>query len=286
VTAVYGIMGHPVGHSRSPAMHNRAFAVLGIDAVYVPFAVLPDRLEHAVRGIRALDLRGMNVTLPFKTSIMALLDSVEPDARAIGAVNTVLRDGPKLRGTNTDAAGLTRALEEAGVQLQGLRATVLGAGGAARACVVGLARAGAREVTVAARKADDAAVLVADLTAAAKPALLQTCAWQSDALEAALSVTDLLVQATSATLAAEDGGLAADAFARALPLRLLPPHAVVVDIVYHPLETTVLRAARDLGRTTVDGLGMLLHQAALSFELWTGRTAPVAEMRAALLALG
>jgi shikimate dehydrogenase len=270
-------------------MHNRAFAVLGIDAVYVPFAVLPARLEHAVRGIRALDLRGMNVTLPFKTSIMALLDSVEPDARAIGAVNTVLRDGPKLRGTNTDAAGLTRALEEAGMQLPGIRATVLGAGGAARACVVGLARAGVRDVTVAARKADDAAVLVADLTAAAKPALLRTCAWQSDALEAALSVTDLLVQATSATLAAPagaDGGVAADAFARALPLRVLPSHAVVVDIVYHPLETTVLRAARDLGRTTVDGLGMLLHQAALSFELWTGRTAPIAEMRAALLAQG
>jgi shikimate dehydrogenase len=285
VTAVYGIMGHPVGHSRSPAMHNRAFAVLGIDAVYVPFAVLPDRLEQAVRGIRALDLRGMNVTLPYKTSIMALLDSVEPDARAIGAVNTVLRQGSKLCGTNTDAAGLTRALEEVGMQLQGLRATVLGAGGAARACVVGLARAGAREVTVAARKADEAAVLVADLTAAAKPAQLKTCVWQSDALEAVFSVTDLLVQATSATLDV-DGGLVANAFARILPLRLLPSHAVVVDIVYHPLETTVLRAARDLGRTTVDGLGMLLHQAALSFELWTGRPAPVADMRAALLAQG
>jgi len=283
MTDVYGIIGHPVGHSRSPAMHNRAFAALGIDAIYVPFAVTPDRLEQAVRGIRGLDLRGMNITLPFKTAIIELLDSVEPDARAIGAVNTIVRDGPKLCGTNTDASGLARALAEAGAPLHGSRATVLGAGGAARACVVGLARAGAREITIAARNAAETVALIAELATAAKPALLTCCEWQPAALGVALAATDLLVQATSATL---NGGVVAEAFARALPLHCLPQHAVVVDIVYHPLETSVLQAARAQGLKTLDGLGMLLHQAALSFELWIGRAAPLTEMRAALLELG
>ena len=280
MTAVYGIMGHPVGHSRSPSMHNRAFTALGIDALYVPFAVAPDRLEQAVRGIRALDLQGMNVTLPYKTAIMPLLDFVEPDAQAIGAVNTVYREGSRLCGTNTDAPGFTRALEEAGVQLPGLRATVLGAGGAARACVVGLARAGVREVTIAARKLDEATALIAQLAPVAAGARFKACAWQPAALAAAFSNTDLLVQATSATL---EGSATADEFARTLPLQLLPSQSVVVDIVYSPLETTVLRAARALGLRTIDGLGMLLHQAALAFERWTGRPAPLAEMRAALL---
>ena len=279
MTAVYGIMGHPVGHSRSPAMHNRAFAVLGIDAIYVPFSVAPDRLEQAVRGIHGLDLQGMNVTLPYKSAIMPLLDEVDPDARSIGAVNTVLRDGSRLRGTNTDAAGLTRSLEEAGVSLRGTRSVVLGAGGAARACVIGLARAGVREIVVAARKLDAAEALVQALGQAAHPAQLRVSAWQTDALGKMFSSADLVVQATSATL---NGGVAADEFARTLPLSLLPSQAVVVDIVYHPLETSVLRAASEQGRRTVDGLGMLLHQAALSFELWTGRKAPVAEMRAVL----
>jgi shikimate dehydrogenase len=280
MTALYGIIGHPVGHSRSPAMHNRAFAVLGMDAVYVPFAVTPDRLEHAVRGIRGLDLRGVNVTLPYKTAIMSLLDRVEPDAQAIGAVNTVVRDGSKLCGTNTDAPGLARALVEADIQLSGLRATVLGAGGAARACVVGLGRAGLKEITLAARNEQQAASLVADLAAVVHPARLGSCAWQTTSLGVAFAATDLLVQATSATL---NGGVVAEEFASALPLPMLPRHAAVVDIVYHPLETSVLHAARAEGLKTVDGLGMLLHQAALSFELWTGRTAPLAEMRAALV---
>jgi shikimate dehydrogenase len=282
MTAVYGIMGHPVGHSRSPAMHNRAFAALGIDAIYVPFAVTPDRLEQAVRGIRALDLQGMNVTLPFKSAIMPLLDVVDPIAQAIGAVNTVFRDGARLCGTNTDAAGFTRSLEEAGVVLAGTRAVVLGAGGAARACVIGLARSGVRTISIVSRKLEAASALVTQLAPVVQLTQLAACAWQPAALASALATTDLLVQATSATLG---GGPTADAFARTLPLDLLPSQAVVVDIVYHPLDTSVLCAARTSGRRTVDGLGMLLHQAALSFELWTGRAAPLSEMRAALQAL-
>jgi shikimate dehydrogenase len=280
MTDVYGIMGHPVGHSLSPAMHNRAFRVLGMDAVYVPFSVTPERLEQALRGARALDLRGVNVTLPHKTNIMPLLEHVEPDARAIGAVNTLFRVGSSLHGTNTDAEGLTRALAEAGVALSGARATVLGAGGAARACVVGLARAGVRHITVAARRVEEATSLVASLGSVVLASELSACGLQSAALSAAFSLSDVLVQASSATL---QGGPAADAFAQALPLSSLPAAAVVVDIVYQPLETAVLKAARESGRKGVDGLGMLLQQAAISFELWTGKQAPVSDMRAALL---
>src|SRR6185436_18645924 len=151
MTRVYGVFGWPVAHSRSPAMHNAAFAALGLDAVYVPFAVPSNKLARAIEAASALDVAGINVTLPHKSAIMPLLARVEPVAQAIGAVNTVVRDGARLIGTNTDAEGLARALREAGVELTAARVVVLGAGGAARAAVVGLGQAGATRIDVAAR---------------------------------------------------------------------------------------------------------------------------------------
>jgi shikimate dehydrogenase len=279
---VYGIFGFPVAHSRSPAMHNRAFEALGLDARYVPFAVAPEHLGDAVRGARALGIRGWNVTLPHKTAILPWLDEVDPVASAIGAVNTVIRDRDHLRGTNTDAEGLTRALLEAGATLAGTRATVLGAGGAARASVVGLARAGAGRINVAARQRDRAEALVNELRGSLPGVVLAACDLAESSLTAVFAETDLLVQATSATL---DGTPAAGRFTDGLPLGLLPATALVTDLVYKPLQTSLLRAAADRGLNTLDGLGMLLHQGALAFELWTGRTAPLAPMRAALLDL-
>ncbi|MFW6051903.1 MAG: shikimate dehydrogenase family protein, partial [Myxococcota bacterium] len=140
-TAVYGILGWPVEHSASPAMQNAAFEAAGLDAVYVPFPVRPERLGAAVDGARALGVQGLNVTLPHKEAAAPLLDEVDRDARVLGAVNTIVRDGDRLLGTNTDGPGLVRSLDEAGVQVRGRRVAVLGAGGAARAAVVGLARA-------------------------------------------------------------------------------------------------------------------------------------------------
>jgi shikimate dehydrogenase len=277
---LYGVLGHPVSHSRSPAMHNRAFSVLELAAVYVAFDVSPERLPDAMRGVRALGISGLNVTLPHKSAIMPLLDEVDAVAREIGAVNTVLRDGDRLLGTNTDAEGLCRALREAGIELPGLRVTVLGAGGAARASVVGLARAGVRSVTIAARSRERSEALVAELVGLLAPVTLHAADFEPSSLRAAFGQTDLLVQATSATLG---DGPAADHFANLLPLAALPRAASVIDLVYRPLETTVLRAANALGHPTVDGLGMLLHQGGLAFERWTGRAAPLAEMRAALL---
>lgn len=276
---VYGIFGFPVAHSRSPAMHNRAFEALALDARYVPFAVAPEQLADAVRGVRALGIRGLSITLPHKTAIMPWLDEIDPVARAIGAVNTVIRVGDQLRATNTDAEGLTRALTEAGATLTGSRATVLGAGGAARASVVGLARAGAARIQVAARERERAEVLVNDLRASLPGVALAACDLADTSLRSVFAETDLLVQATSATL---EGSPAAQRFTDGLPLDLLPATALVTDLVYKPLETSLLRAAAGRGLTTLDGLGMLLHQGALAFELWTGRPAPLGPMRAAL----
>jgi shikimate dehydrogenase len=281
MTDVYGIFGHPIGHSRSPAMHNRAFAALGIDAVYVPFDVAPERLPEAIASISALGLRGLNVTLPHKTAVMALLDRIDPDATAIGAVNTIVREGQKLVGFNTDAPGLTRSLTERGLTLAGARVAVIGAGGAARASIVGLARAGAAHIAVSARRQKVADDLVAQLTAACGATALSVRPWDNASLRNCFAETDLLIQATSATL--NDQPAAGD-LAQSLPLAALPNHAAVVDLVYKPLETQVLKVAGQLGIQTVDGLGMLLYQGAIAFEQWTGQAAPIEVMRAALQA--
>lgn len=279
-TRVYGILGWPVEHSASPAMHNAAFEAAALDAVYVAFAVRPHALAAAVAGLQALGVRGFNVTLPHKQAVVALLDEVEPDALAIGAVNTVVRDGDRLIGTNTDGAGLVRSLDEAGVAVRGRRVTVLGAGGAARAAAVGLATAGAARITVAARRIERAEALLAGVKPAIRDVPCEACAIGDD-LPACFAASDLLVQATSATLGS---GPEASRFAASLPIDALPEGAAVVDLVYDPLTTTVLLAARERGLRTVDGMGMLLHQGAAAFERWTGVSAPIDAMRRALRA--
>jgi shikimate dehydrogenase len=277
-TRVYAVFGWPVAHSRSPAMHNAAFAERAIDAVYVPLAIPPERLRHAVGAANELGLSGWNVTLPHKTAIMPMLARVDAPALAIGAVNTVWREGAELVGTNTDAEGLTRSLHEGGVVLAGADVVVLGAGGAARAAVVGLAIAGARRVCIAARDLDRASALLSAL----RPHAPATELYASDlhgGLPYAFAKASLLVQATSATLG--NTPLARD-FVNTLPLGVLPRSAVVCDLVYKPLDTALLVRARAEGLRCVDGLGMLLHQGALAFERWTGVTAPIDVMRRAL----
>jgi shikimate dehydrogenase len=292
VTAVYAVLGWPVAHSRSPAMHNAAFQALGLDAVYVPLAITPERLPQAIAALRTLAIAGANVTLPHKSALLALggtapalrggalLDDVEPAARAIGAVNTIVRDGARLIGANTDAEGLARSLQDARVTLTGARAIVLGTGGAARAALVGLAGAGVEHICVAGRRPAQADALVAELSAHCAPSVL-AAADLAALSSAALAACDLLVQATSATLG---DGAAAHAFAATLPLEGLPAHAVVCDLVYKPLHTALMQRASAHGLRTVDGLGMLLHQGALAFERWTGRQAPLEIMRGALQA--
>ena len=270
MTRVFCILGYPVGHSRSPAMHRAAFEATGIDAVYVPFEVPPARLPEAIAGVRALGIAGGNVTLPHKEAVLSLLDEVEDDARAIGAVNTIVRERERLVGTNTDAPGLVAALVEAGCDPRGRTCVVLGTGGAARAAVVGLARAGASAVRVWGRHEERAHRLVESVAATAAAASV------TPDLRRAFDHADLVIQATSATL---ENSPTAESFAAALPWDALPPHAVVNDLVYEPRETTVLRAARTRGLRTVDGLAMLAHQGALAFSRWTGVDAPLPVMR-------
>lgn len=284
MTKLFGVLGFPISHSRSPAMHNAALRAAGIDGMYVPLAVPPERVRELVAALRALGVHGVNVTLPLKTVIMPLLDELTPAARAVAAVNTVIARGGKLIGDNTDAEGLSRSLLAENVALEGANVVVLGAGGAARATAYGLALAGAARIAIAARKPAEAERLVRELAPSCGTSALRAFALgPSDDLKLELSRATLLVQSTSATLeTSAEQSAAAHAFAAALPLDELPAHATVVDLVYKPLETAVLARAKARGLKTVDGLGMLLHQGALAFERWHATPAPLEVMHRAL----
>jgi shikimate dehydrogenase len=233
-------------------------------------------LAAAVREKQDEGIDGYNLTVPHKQAVMELLDDITPAARAIGAVNTVAPVDGKYVGYNTDAPGFVRSLVEAGVPIEGARVAVVGAGGAARAGVVGVADAGAAEVTVVSRRPAQAEALVASLSDHVGCSL--TAAPLAEAAAHFDSAT-LLVQATSATLESNPD---AAAFAASLPIDALPAGAAVADMVYQPLKTTVLARAEQRGLAIVNGLGMLVHQGAIAFELWTGLRPPIDVMRAAL----
>ena len=260
---VFGLVGNPVGHSLSPPMHEAAYEALGLDARYVTFEPEPAALGAAVGGAAALGVAGLNVTVPFKE---AVLDHVDPDpiAARIGAVNTVDFAADPPRGYNTDAVGARRALEHHGVALDGARAVVVGAGGAGRAIAVALDDAGAT-VDVANRTVERAEAVAALLDDGAAHDLRD--------LEAVVPGADLLVNATTV-------GLESDA--TPVPADLLGPDLTVMDAVYRPVETRLLREADAAGARTVDGGWMLLFQGAAALERWTGREAPVEAMNAAL----
>ncbi len=275
-TRLAGILGDPVAHSRSPAMHNAAFRVLGLDWCYVPLHVVPARLEAALRGLAALGFVGTNVTIPHKEAVARLVDELTPAARAIGAVNTltVQADG-RLQGDNTDAGGALAALAEAGVEVAGRRAVVLGAGGAARAVAYALCGAGAY-VVLANRTPARATALAAAL--APHAAGLEAIALSdAAALQRSIAQAALLVNATSA-------GMHPGPEVSPLPDGVrLEPHLAVMDLVYAPRRTRLLADAAAAGCRTVEGLRMLVHQGALAFERWTGRPAPLDVMSHAVL---
>lgn len=276
-TPVYvGLLGWPVGHSRSPAMHNAAFRALGLNWQYLLLPVAPEDVGDAVRGLRALRFAGANVTVPHKQAVMPFLDEVTLEAQAIGAVNTIVNRDGHLVGYNTDAIGFLRALREAGFEPRGCRAVVLGAGGAARAVVYALLAAQAT-VTVANRTVEKARELARDLGRVFGTTVHVIPLHSRAALAQALGGADLLVNATSV-------GMAPHADACPLPADLpLHPSLTVYDTVYVPRETQLIRRAQEAGAKAVDGLGMLLHQGAVAFELWTGMKPPLDVMRQALL---
>ena len=270
-TKLVGLIGWPVEHSLSPAMHNAAFAELDLNWCYVPLPVARGRLEEAVRGLVALGFAGANVTAPHKEAVMAHLDEVAPGARAIGAVNTiVVREGRTI-GHNTDWRGFLAALREGGFSPEGKRAVVLGAGGAARAVVYALAHAGS-EVAILNRTPQRAEALVQALSFSFPSASLAAFPLTAKALREQVAEADLLVNATPLGMWPEvdrspwPEGLA------------FPGHLAVFDLVYNPPQTRLLQQAAAAGARAIGGLGMLVHQGAAAFRLWTGLEPPVEAM--------
>jgi shikimate dehydrogenase len=273
-TRLVGVIGWPVAHSMSPAMHNAAFAALDLDWCYVALPVEPERVGEAVRGLPALGFAGANVTVPHKQTVMAYLDRVSPAAQAIGAVNTIAIRAGRLLGDNTDWLGFLVSLREEGVEPASRRCAVLGAGGAARAVVYALASVGAT-VAVYNRTATRAESLVGDLAASLPGAALRTRPLA--ALGEIGAEAELLVNTTSVGMWPETG---ASPWPAALPLS---PHLTVCDLVYNPPQTLLLAQAQAAGARAIGGLGMLVQQGAAAFEIWTGCRPPAEVMRQAAL---
>lgn len=275
-TNVVGIMGFPVAHSLSPLMHNAAFEALALDFVYVPFAVPPHLLASAVNGLKSLGVSGFNVTIPHKSAIIPHLDRISPEAEAIGAVNTVKREGESLVGYNTDGIGFLRSLrEDLNLEPSGANVVVLGAGGAARSAVASLCQAGARRISVANRTRDRAGELASLCKTSYPECELAALSLAPEELVPALGQADLLVNTTSV-------GMENTAFAD-LDLSVMAKEARVYDMVYAPPMTPLLREASDNGLEWANGLGMLAGQGEEAFRIWTGRYPPCGLMKEMLL---
>lgn len=279
MTLQIGLIGYPLGHSISPIFQQAALDALGIDARYEAWEISPERLGSAESRLRAEDCLGANVTIPYKSAVRALLDEIDPAARAIGAVNTIVRRGDRLHGFNTDAPGFARSLQyDAGRDLRGSRVLLLGAGGAARAVIAAALLEGAAQVTVAARRIERAEEIIADFQggplAASHTHLDSVPLVASDPrLETAIAGCDLLVNATPVGMGHDPSPEPPIALDR------LSAGALVYDLIYRPPLTPLLAAARARGAAVLNGLPMLVYQGAASFEHWTGQPAPVELMR-------
>ncbi|MDP3880233.1 MAG: shikimate dehydrogenase [Dehalococcoidales bacterium] len=271
-TSVCGLIGDPVEHTMSPVMHNAAFSELGIDFIYVPFRVRKEELGKAIEGMRALNIKGMNVTIPHKVAVIPYLDKLDTMAEKISAVNTITNDNGVLTGYNTDASGFLQVLLERGIEPGGKNVAILGAGGASRAISFILADRGANlTILNRAKEMDWAKELAAGIA--------QSFARETSALELnrenmalTLSKADILVNATSV-------GMVPDIGATPVSQDLLKPGLVVYDIIYNPVKTRLLIEAEAAGAQTIGGIDMLVWQGALAFEKWTGEKAPVKLMK-------
>jgi len=267
-TVLTGLFGLPVGQSMSPDMHNAAFRQLGLNFAYMAFAVERDQLRTAVEAIRALSVRGVNVTIPHKVAVMEFLDDIDPEALSIGAVNTIVNDNGKLLGYNTDGRGYVRSLvEETQVSLKDKRILIVGAGGAARAVGVSLAREGVKQITVANRSVEKAKELSDHLAHYVSSSMSTPLSECRDLYE-----VDIVINTTSV-------GMYPDMDHTPIPKESLHPNLLISDLIYNPFQTKLLKEGQEIGATTHNGLGMFVHQGALAFELWTGRQAPIDLMR-------
>ena len=273
-----GVIGHPLGHSVSPAIFQAAFAESGIDATYEAWDTEPDVLDGRVHALRTADFIGANVTIPHKTAVIPLLDGTSELATRAGAVNTIVQSDGKLIGHNTDVAGFARSLrEDAGFDAKGKRTMLLGSGGAARAVALALMELNPSVIYVVSRKPSKIDAMVVSLKRDTPPGTTLSWAyWGDGSYLRSLAEADLIVNCTPIGVAGSD-----TAGQSPIPAELIQPKTTVFDLVYNPAETPFVAAAKSRGAKAISGLGMLIYQAAESFRLWTGKDADIAAMRAA-----
>lgn len=266
-----GVMGDPILHSKSPAMHNAALKATGVPGTYVPLHVTNNNLKDAIQGVRALEFRGVNVTVPHKVEVMKYVDVIDEGARYIGAVNTIVNDGGVLTGYNTDGIGYIRSLkEEALADLGGKNVLVLGSGGAARGVIYALLKEGPSKVIVANRTASKADELAQEWSHLGN---MKGCSM--DEVQKYIKEIDLLINTTSVGMYPNIGDSPIEA-------DLIPEGIVVSDLIYNPLKTEILHQAEKKGCVIHNGLGMFVYQGGYAFEYWTGHAAPIHEMREAV----
>lgn len=275
-TELIGLMAYPIRHSSSPAMHNEAFRTLGYDYAYLAFEVDNDSLEDAVKGLRALKLRGSNVSMPNKTVIHKYLDEVSPAAQLCGAVNTVVNDNGKLVGHITDGIGYMQSLKEEGIDVIGKKMTIVGAGGAATAIQIQAALDGVKEISIFNIRDkfwDNAVETVKKINenTSCKAKLYDLA--DLDKLKEEIEDSYIFVNATGMGMKPLEGQtyIPDKSFFR--------PDLIVTDVVYSPRETEMLRMAKEVGCKTMNGLGMMLFQGSAAFELWTGEPMPIDHMK-------
>ncbi|WP_409270734.1 shikimate dehydrogenase [Neobacillus sp. SCS-31] len=268
---LFGVIGNPIGHSLSPQMHNDLFSLYGIDAHYHPFLVEQGRLREAVSGLKAIGAAGFNVTIPYKTEIMPLLDWIDPLAKEIGAVNTVVNKDGKLAGYNTDGPGFLKSLEEGFPKLEDPAILVIGAGGAARAIYFTLEKTNPAVIDICNRSLPKAESLVGESQTGVPSRALSI----EEAAEKINEYT-IIIQTTSVGMHPQPG-------VSPIGLDGLNKQAHAADIIYNPSETEFMKQARLRGAKTLNGLGMFVHQGALAFELWTGIKPDTDRMRKTVL---
>ncbi|HOW58510.1 MAG TPA: shikimate dehydrogenase [Candidatus Omnitrophota bacterium] len=277
---LYGIFGYPLSHTLSPAMHEAAFGKLGIDADYIVVELEPSAFRKTMRQASQLLLAGFNVTVPYKETVMKYLDHISAEAKAIGAVNTVYRQGKRWVGTNTDMPGFLMTLKRDGAfRPSRKKAVVLGAGGAARALVYGLSLEGIREVLLTDCFPEKAEKIVREMRKIFPKIHYQAVKADIPEVKGAIQKADVIINATPLGLKAKDPLV--------IPKDWIPQAGsrkkLLMDLIYNPAVTPFLKAAKEKGHRTLNGLGMLLYQGVLAFEQWTKQKAPVAVMRQALL---
>ena len=269
-TRICGLVGDPLGYTVSPLMHNAAFEKLGLNYLYVPFTVKREDLQNAIKGLKALNIRGFNIGMPHKMGVIPLLDKMDEMAAKIGAVNTVVNDDGILTGYNTDAIGCLNALLEKGIEPKGKNAVIIGAGGASKSISFILADRGAN-LTIINRTLSKAIEIAANITKYYQ-VKIETLQLNEENLASALKNADILLNTTKV-------GVVPNVDETAVPSSLLRPDLAVFDAVYNPIKTRLLREAEETGAIIIEGANMLLAQGAVGFEKWTGIEAPVDLMR-------